>query len=89
MPLQGQGAKLTTGLYQLSGSITVGADGELKATIQFTRTGGTGQGLNVDGEFFVMTTGADRLWFISSGASVQGTDNPAQELVNLEAVRMA
>lgn len=90
MPIQGQGAKLTTGAYQLKGTINVRMDGTGEASILFTRTGGSGSGLDVKGEFYVSLAGnVDRLWFISSGAVVPQTGEGAEELVNLEAVRTA
>jgi hypothetical protein len=88
MPIQGQDAKLMTAAYQLKGTISVGSDGTGKASILFTKTDGSG--LNVDGQFYVLLAGnMDRLWLISSGAVVPETGAPAQELVNLEAVRVA
>lgn len=86
--LQGMGAALATGAYNLSGTVTVRNDGNGEADILFTKTSGDGK--NVQGQFYVLVPGnADRLWMISSGAHVPGTGEEADELVNLEAVRVA
>ena len=88
-PLQGQQACLTTGVYDLKGTIKVDRSGTGDAGIRFTKVSGEGQ--DVDGKFFVQVAGsADRLWFISSGATLPNSKGvEADELVTLEAVRMA
>jgi hypothetical protein len=86
-PLQGQKAVLETSAYDLAGTITLQADGAGDAFIRFTKT--VGNGLDVEGKFFVQVAGsADRLWFISSGASLPKFGTSADELVTLEALRM-
>lgn len=88
MPIQGQGAKLTNSTYQLSGTIGIREDRTGEASILFTKT--EGGGLNVKGEFFVLLAeGVDRLWLISAGAVVPETGQAAEELVTLEAIRVA
>ena len=90
--LQGQNAKLEAGRYALTGEISLN-DGTGDAKIHFDDQ--TGQGLNLDGEFYVVAAGsADRLWLVSSrdtlpppAGAVPGT--PADELVTLEAIRFA
>ena len=85
-PLQGQKAKLAAGRYKLTGEISLTA-GAGSAKIHFADQ--MGQGLDLDGEFYVVAAGsADRLWFVSS-RDVQPGGIPADELVNLEAIRMA
>jgi hypothetical protein len=88
-PLQGQEAKLQTGAYDLKGDITFKSSGTGDATIRFKKV--RGDGVDVDGKFFVQVAGsADRLWFISSGATLPNSNGIASdELVTLEAVRMA
>jgi hypothetical protein len=87
-PLQGSGASLATGAYDLNGTMTIRNDGTGEANILFTKT--LGDGTNVRGQFYVLVAGnADRLWMISSGARVPETGAEADELVNLEAVRVA
>ncbi|SRR6266571_3660616 len=86
--IHGQGASLATGAYDLKGTISVQNDGTGDARILFTKTSGGGK--NVDGQFYVLLAGnADRLWLISSGAKVPETGEAADELVNLEAVRVS
>jgi hypothetical protein len=89
-PLQGQQACLTTGVYDLEGTIKVDQSGSGEAKIRFTKVSGEGEPL-LDGKFFVQVAGsADRLWFISSGATLPNSKGAkADELVTLEAVRMA
>jgi hypothetical protein len=85
-PLQGQKATLDTAAYKLAGTINL-HDGAGDAFIHFTKT--EGSGLDVDGKFFVQMAGsADRLWFISAGASLPKYGTSADELVTLEAVRI-
>jgi hypothetical protein len=85
--LQGQGAKLMTGNFALAGQITLQNDGTGSASIHFTATDGGGG--DVDGEFFVVVAGTpDRLWLVSSGDALPHGGAPADELVDLEAVRM-
>lgn len=87
-PIQGQGASLATGAYDLKGTISVRNDGTGEASILFTKTSGSGR--NVNGQFYVLLVGnVDRLWMISSGATVPETGEQADELVDLEAVRVA
>jgi hypothetical protein len=87
-PVQGQQAELSTGAYELKGDIKLGADGAGQAEIYFKKTRGDGD--DVDGKFFVQVAGSpDRLWFISSGATLpKSKGTSADELVTLEAVRM-
>jgi hypothetical protein len=88
MRLHGTGALFETGEYRLKGTITVRGDGTGEASILFTKT--AGPGLNVSGDFYVVVAGnVDRLWLISSGAKVPETGASADELVNLEAVRVS
>jgi hypothetical protein len=63
-------------------------DGSGDAIISFTSTDGKGR--NVDGTFFVQVAGtADRLWFVSSGATLPKSDGAeADEQVTVEAVRL-
>jgi hypothetical protein len=85
--LQGQKASLETSSYDLTGIINLDEEGAGNAVIRFTKT--EGNGLDVEGNFFVQVAGsAERLWFISSGASVSNSGTPADELVTLEAIRM-
>jgi hypothetical protein len=88
-PLQGQEAELKTGVYDLQGDIKLQSSGTGDATIHFKKV--RGHGVDVDGNFFVQVAGsADRLWFISSGATLPNSNGIASdELVTLEAVRMA
>ena len=88
MPIQGMEAKLTTGFYDLNGTIEVGPDGSGQASILFTRTGGTGSGLNVKGDFHVQVA-EKQMWLVSAGGIVPETGARAEELVNLEAIRLA
>jgi hypothetical protein len=86
-PLQGQKASLDTSNYDLAGTINLDEEGAGNAVIRFTKT--KGNGLDVEGNFFVQVAGsAERLWFISSGASLPNSGGPADELVTLEAIRM-
>jgi hypothetical protein len=84
--LQGQGAALKQGAYQLAGSIAVQDDGTGTASITFTSA--DGQGRTLDGTFNLVVVDADHLWFVSSGETLPPSGQPADELVNLEAVRM-
>jgi hypothetical protein len=87
-PLQGLGATIATGAYNLSGTLTVRNDGNGEADILFTKTSGDGK--NVRGQFYVLVPGnADHLWMISSGGVLPETNEKSDELVNLEAVRVA
>jgi hypothetical protein len=87
MPIQGQGAKLANGAYELTGTISIRSDRTGDASILFTKT--EGGGLNVQGKFYVLVAeNVDRLWMISSGAVVPETGAQAEELVTLEAVRV-
>jgi hypothetical protein len=85
--LQGQSAKLDTGAFALTGTVTLDSDGTGSASIKFRATdGGTG---DVDGEFFLAVAGSpDRLWLISSGGTEPSSGDQADELCSLEAVRM-
>jgi hypothetical protein len=88
MPIQGQDVKLETAEYRLTGTINIGDDGIGTASILFTNISGVG--LDVDGTFNVQAAGVDRLWLISSGGTALSTPSqPANELVQLEAVRVA
>lgn len=89
LALQGQGAKHQNGAYDLRGQVTLESDGTGSAKIGFTKI--SGDGLNLIGEFFVLVGGTDdRLWFMSSGESLPSLGGiAANELVSLEAVRMA
>jgi hypothetical protein len=88
MPIQGQDASLEVGAYQLKGTIKVGDDGTGQANILLKNT--SGKGLDVEGQFYVLLAGnVDRLWLISSGGTVPQTGEPANELVHIEAVRVA
>jgi hypothetical protein len=86
--LQGQGAKHKNGAYDLEGQVVLESDGTGSARIHFTNT--SGDGLDVIGEFYILVAGtADRLWFISSGETLPSLGIPADELVSLEAIRIA
>jgi hypothetical protein len=87
--LQGQGAKHQNGAYELEGRVTLENDGSGSARIHFTNI--SEPKLNLIGEFYVLVAGApDRLWFISSGETLPSSGGiPADELVSLEAIRMA
>jgi hypothetical protein len=87
-PLQGQCAELRTAYYALVGQVTLHSDGTGEAVIRFTKT--AGNGVDVNGNFFVQVAGtADRLWFISSGSTLPRSGNaPADEQVTVEAVRI-
>jgi hypothetical protein len=86
--IQGMGATLKTGAYKLSGTLNVTNDGNGEADILFSKTSGDGN--NVKGQFYVLTFGhGERLWMISSGGVVPETHEAADELVTLEAVRVA
>ena len=93
LPIHGQDSELTTGQYKLKGIIRVRGDGTGDASILFTLAEGNGR--NIQGNFFVLVPGnGDRLWLISSGQTVVNPgkpDNgePAPELVDLDAVRVA
>lgn len=100
LPIHGQDSELATGHYTLQGTIRVRGDGTGDASILFTLVEGNGR--NIKGNFFVLVPGnGDRLWLISSGQTVADPskrDNgeptpelvePAPELVDLEAVRVA
>jgi hypothetical protein len=85
--LQGS-ATHRTGAYDLNGHITMESDGTGSAEIRFTST--SVDGLDLVGKFYVLVAGtAERLWFISSGETLPSLGIPADELVNLEAIRMA
>jgi hypothetical protein len=85
--LQGLDAELRTSVYQLSGTISIANDGTGTASIRFTAI--TPNRLNLQGEFFVLLPGSvDRIWMISSGSVIPEGKEPADELVNLEAIRM-
>jgi len=87
--LQGQAAELKTGGYDLDGSVTLEASGMGFASINFKSK--SAHGLDVKGEFHVQVAGTTaRLWFISAGATLPTQHNiPADEIVTLEAIRMA
>jgi hypothetical protein len=91
--LQGQGAKLLTGNFKVEGRIAMQNDGTGSATLTFTKTSGSGRG--VKGEFNVIVAGsADRFWLVSAGGVVlddkgKPTDEHADELVDVEAIRIA
>jgi hypothetical protein len=89
-------AKLHTGSYDLTGTISLPANGKGmgSASVKFKKK--TGTGLDVDGKFHLQVAGpADRLWLISSGATLpqrpnkDGSPMQADELVTIEAIRIA
>jgi hypothetical protein len=85
--LQGQGAKLTTAKFQLDGQVTLDSDGTGSANIRFRSTD-AGSG-DVDGDFHLVVAGApDRIWFVSAGSKTPDGDL-ADELVDMEAIRIA
>jgi hypothetical protein len=90
--LQGQKAKLERGEFRLDGNISL-KDGVGSAKILFINEDTEGD--NVDGEFYVVAAGsADRLWLVSSHDEIppkqgSGSGTRADELVSLEAIRMA
>ena len=85
--MQGQGASLRKGVYDLEGRVTIDDKGIGSALIRFKTSDGKGQDL--DGEFYVVVAGTtDRLWFVSSGAKLVKSGRVANELVDLEAVRI-
>jgi hypothetical protein len=84
--LHGQGVTLKTGEFSIAGSISMQADGVGSATLTFTKTT---DGSGVKGEFNLLAAGsADRIWLVSSGGVVLGSGEPADELVEGEAVRI-
>jgi hypothetical protein len=84
--LQGQDATLQTSAYNLEGKISLDTN-ELIAEIDFTKTDGYGR--DVHGKFYVTASvNPPRLWLISSGATLAGSNTPAVETVSVEAVRM-
>lgn len=86
--LRGAGAKLSPNTYSLKGNLELQSDGSGTAEIRFTPM--TSHGQVLDGGFYVMVAGtADRLWFISSGATLPPSGEAADELVSLEAVRLS
>jgi hypothetical protein len=86
-PLQGQGAKLKKGAYDVEGQITLDASGIGSAAIYFRNQ--NPQRPDLKGEFYLGIAGTgDRLWLISSGATLQPSNLPVDELVTLEAVRV-
>jgi hypothetical protein len=88
MAIQGQDSEFDTTSYTLRGTINLKADGTGEANIRFTSTG-DGKGKNVDDKFSVVLAGnADRLWLISTDPRVPETGERANELVNIEAVRI-
>lgn len=90
--LQGQKAKLERGEYRLNGKISL-KDGVGSAKIHFINEDTDGD--NVDGEFYVVAAGsAGQLWLVSSRDEIppkhgSGSGTRADELVSLEAIRMA
>lgn len=84
--LQGQGAKLSTNQFDLSGMIKAGLPGFGLATIHYQPT--SGHGLALDGTFALMPgAGRDQIWMVSQGATVSGSGADADELATIEAVR--
>lgn len=87
-PLQGQGAYLHAGNYDLDGDISLSGDGVTGYAKIFFKDK-TGKGRDLEGEFYVAAAGsADRLWLVSSRAEIP-TGMPADELVSMEAIRIA
>jgi len=87
-PLGGQAARLNRSVYRLDGNIALESDGTGSAKICFRRV--TGSGVDVDGHFDVQVAGGPgRLWFLSSGSTLpNASDAPADEHVELEAIRI-
>ncbi len=85
--LKGQAAHLRASEYRLDGSISIDGDGTGTASILFSAI--TPGRLNLLGDFFVVLPGsAERIWMISSKCTIPETRELADELVNLEAVRV-
>lgn len=85
MAIQGQGAAVSTGAYDLTGTIRVGDGNNLEASIFYKNT--KIPGWDLTGQFFVVSAeNTDRLWFISAGAK-KPDGSSAEELVSLEALR--
>ena len=87
-PLGGQEARLKRSIYHLDGNIALESNGAGSARIHFKRV--TGDGVDVDGCFYVQVAGGPgRLWFLSSGSTLpNAADAPADEHVELEAIRL-
>jgi hypothetical protein len=87
-PLGGQNARLNRSVYRLDGKITLANDGTGSAKVRFGVV--TGEGRDVTGNFDVQIAGRpDRLWFLSSGSTLpNASDDPVDEHVELEAIRM-
>jgi hypothetical protein len=88
--LQGAAAALTAGSYDSNGTIILDGDGSGMGSASITFTLTSGEGKNIDGTFHVTVAGtADRLWLVSKGATVMPSGTQADELVNVEAIRIA
>jgi hypothetical protein len=92
--LQGQEAKLEKATYDLNGTVTLDKYGNGSAAVHFKETT---SGRQLDGQFYILVAGTpDRLWLVSSGATVPGlrarlgsSVTSADELMSGEAIRMA
>ncbi len=101
--LEGDGAVIEVGEFDLIGSLTADTGGLWKATITFTQTGGNANGPQdqvLVGTFSLVPAGGvvdmyERLWLISTGATLMTSGSnpiplgPADEVVSGEAVRIA
>jgi len=89
LALQGLDAKLQTSMYKLQGKVRMDQAEGPTAEIFFKRMSGTTVGSDLNGKFFVLLVPSEnRLWFMSSAAEIPGHGR-AEELVNLEAVRIS
>jgi len=91
MPIQGQAPDLLTAIWDLGGTIEVQRDGTGSASILFTNVDSVmPPERQLQGEFYVLVPGLDRLWLISAGANLLlgGKVTPAHESVHIEAVRV-
>jgi len=81
--IAGQGASLMHASFTLSGKWTDNADGTGSVEITFTSSNET-----MTGTFDFVSAGSDRLWLISSGATLAPNNQAADEVVTGEAVRI-
>ena len=90
--IQGRNPSLQQGRYRLTGSVAMyDRDNQIKgsgsAIITFSKDSGIG--LDVRGQFFLMSTGEGRLWMISTVSSDPDTHFGDDELVSGEAIRLS
>jgi hypothetical protein len=81
--IAGEGAALMHATYTLSGTWSDDGDGTLSANITFQSAQQT-----MTGTFDMVPAGTDRFWLISSGSTLAPGNQPIDEVVQGEAVRI-